>query len=384
MNDLMKRKFSSFLTLFAISLGILAIFVISLLSQGFEDSINAQFDKMGSNRLYVLSTTSQLVSTSQTKGLTDNELKLILNKPFVDKAYPYIMSSGQIKYGNEYSRGTVIGGYFTEEYFDDMGLKMLNGRIPKLSEKYSIMMGPLAATDTFDKEIKVGSNIYLKDTKFKVVGILEPVGSPQDDSQIYFPLDTLREINDYGDSIGILDVVLVEGYDVELAKTNLQIFLDNRLGEDKVNILAPTQLLEQMNGILSIIKLTLGGIAFVALIVGALGIINTMYVVVTEKTKDIGIMKAIGARNGDILLMYMFQAGLFGLLGAMLGVFFGSFAAIGFGAVAQSAGYTFLEIKIIPSYVIGLITFGFVIGVISGYLPSKKASKINVIDAMRN
>lgn len=382
-NDLLKRKFSSFLTLFAISLGILAIFVIFLLSQGFEDSISAQFEKIGSNRLYVFPVTSQLVSQTQTKGLTDNEVKLIENKPFVEKAYPYLIRTAQLKYGNDYRSASIIGGYFDEEYLTKMGLNIETGRIPKTSEKYSVIMGPLAASDTFDKEIKVGANIYLKDTKFKVVGILEPIGSPQDDQQIYFPLDTVRELYGDGDSIGIMDVVLVEGYDVELAKDNLQVFLDNRLGKDKVEIMAPTQLLEQVNSILSIVKLTLGGIGFVALIVGALGIINTMYVVVTEKTRDIGIMKAIGARNEDILLMYIFQAGIFGLLGAILGVFFGSLLALAFGAIAQSAGYAFLEITIIPSYVIALIIFGFIIGVISGYLPAKKASKINLVEAMR-
>jgi ABC-type antimicrobial peptide transport system permease subunit len=101
-----------------------------------------------------------------------------------------------------------------------------------------------------------------------------------------------------------------------------------------------------------IIKFTLGGIAFVSLIVGALGIVNTMYVIVTEKKKEIGIMKSVGARNHDILFIFVFQAGFFGLLGAILGVFFGSFAAIGFGAVAQSSGFTFLKITIIPGKII--------------------------------
>ena len=382
--DISKRKFSSFLTLLAISLGILTIFVIFLLGQGFEDSVQAQFEKIGSNRLYLFDATSSLTSTSFTKGLTTNDLNLVANRPYVEKVYPYYTKVGQIKYGKEIKTIQIMGTPFDNNLFKDLGLEIEEGREPQSNERYIAILGSVAAKDSFEKEIPVGGNIYIKDTKFKVVGILKSVGNSQDDSAIYFDINSLRNVFGEKDAVGFADVVIVEGYDLELAKENLQLFLDNRLGKDSVNIIAPTQLLEQVGSILGIIQYTLGGIAFVALIVGAIGIVNTMYVVVTEKTRDIGIMKSIGATNEQILIIYIFEAGVFGFLGALLGVIFGSISALAFEKVAQASGFGFLEITILPQYVVALLIFGFLIGIFAGYLPAKTASKINIIDAIRN
>jgi len=380
-SDLKKRKFSSFLTLLAISLGILTIFVIFLISTGFENSIQKQFEQFGTNRLFVTSVTTSLGSTSFTKGLSDNEVSLIENRPYIDKVYPYYGKKTQIKYGNEFKKTQILSTYLDSNYFEDTNLEIEKGRAPKLNEKFSIVIGPKAAKDLFSKEIPLGANLYINNTKFKVVGILKSVGNPQDDSSIYFNINTIRSLFGVNDQVGFIDVVLVEGYNTTLATNNLQILLDNKLGKDTTKIVAPTQLLEQMGSILNIVKYTLGGIAFIALIVGALGILNTMYVIVTEKTKEIGIIKAVGASNEIILFMYVFQAGFFGFLGAILGVILGSFTALGFEVFTKTSGYTFLTITIEPTIAVSLIFFGIIIGMISGFLPAYKASKTNIIEA---
>lgn len=382
LRDINRRKFSSFLTLFAISLGILTIFVIFLLGQGFEKSIEDQFNQFGANKLYVTSKTASFAG-DLTKGLDDNVVILIKNRPYVDEVYPYYAKTAQLKFGKEFKSKQFFGSNVDEDYFQDFNLDIKEGRYPSLSEKYSVVVGPEFAKNFYDKEVVVGSNLYLKDTKFKVVGILESLGNPQDDSSIYFQIDTLRDIFDAGDNVGFIDVTIVEGYDIDLAKSNLEILLENKLGEDATEVTSPAQLLEQLGSILIIVKATLGGIALVSLIVGALGIINTMYVIVTEKKKEIGIMKAIGAKNEDILFIFIFQAGLFGFLGALLGVIFGSLAAKGFEVGAQSAGYAFLKITILPEAFFGLLIFGFLIGALAGLVPALRAAKTNIIDAIR-
>ncbi len=382
--DINNRKFSSFLTLFAISLGIVSIFVISLLGAGFESSIENQFEMMGSNRLYVSSESNSIWSSStSTKGLTDDEVSLVESRAYVKKVYPYYSRSAQLKYGNDFSRASVMGTRLDEQFFTDYNFEIMEGRFARPNEKYSIIMGSLAAEELFDKEVPVGGNVYVRDIKFKVVGILESIGSPQDDSAVYFNIDTLRDIYDDGDNVGFMDVEIVEGYDINLAAENLEVYLENRLGKDTIDIITPTQLLEQVGSILGIIQVTLGGIAFVSLIVGAVGIINTMFVVVTEKKRDIGIMKSIGATNTDILFMYIFEAGLFGFLGAILGVIMGSGLALLVEAFAQSAGFSFLEVPIRLDIAAELLFFGFAIGVIAGFIPSYKASKTNIIEAIR-
>jgi len=380
-NDIKQKKFSSFLTFFAISLGILSIFIIILVSQGFEQSIQKQFEQLGTNKIIIQSSGSSLKSF--TKSLTDNEVKLLKNKPYITNAEPYYLKTAQIKYSNEFISKMILGGYLCKEFFEDFNLEIESGRYPKKGEENVVVIGPVAANDLFKKDIKIGSNIYIEDNKFKVIGILKSVGNPEDDKNIYFNIDKLREIYKDFNVVNIIYATINENYDIKLAAKNIENILENKLGKDSVKVRTLDQFMESFNQILIIVKLTLGGIALVSLFIGAFGIINTMFVIITEKTKDIGIMKAIGARNSDIFTIYIFQAGLFGFLGGALGMFIGSFVALGFEAWAKSAGYSFLEITINQILVISLLLFSFLIGAFAGFIPAYQASKLKIVDTFR-
>jgi putative ABC transport system permease protein len=382
--DIMRRKFSSFLTFIAISLGILAIFAIILISAGFENSIQAQFEQLGTNQLFVSTTVSGFTSGTFTKGLSDNEVDLIRNRPYVKDVFGYYMRNSQIKFGNDFRNINLMGSTdLSQNFFDTLNVEVEMGRLPKSNEKYVVVIGPEAAANLFDKEIRVGSNVYIKDTKFKVVGILESLGNPQDDSSIYFPIDTLRDLFDDKDKIGFINVIVNENSDINLAKENVKILLENRLGKDTIDVRTLEQLLTQVQDILQIVQYTLGGIAFVSLIVGGFGIINTMFVIVTEKTKDIGIMKAVGATNEQIFFMFTFQAGFFGFIGAVIGVIFGALISFGFQFWANSAGYSFLKITVTPISVISLILFGFIVGALAGFYPAYRASRLQIVETFR-
>ncbi|MDA3855978.1 MAG: ABC transporter permease [Candidatus Woesearchaeota archaeon] len=372
------------MTFIAISLGILAIFAIILISAGFENSIQAQFEQLGTNQLFVSTTVSGFTSGTFTKGLSDNEVDLIRNRPYVKDVFGYYMRNSQIKFGNDFRNINLMGSTdLSQNFFDTLNVEVEMGRLPKSNEKYVVVIGPEAAANLFDKEIRVGSNVYIKDTKFKVVGILESLGNPQDDSSIYFPIDTLRDLFDDKDKIGFINVIVNENSDINLAKENVKILLENRLGKDTIDVRTLEQLLTQVQDILQIVQYTLGGIAFVSLIVGGFGIINTMFVIVTEKTKDIGIMKAVGATNEQIFFMFTFQAGFFGFIGAVIGVIFGALISFGFQFWANSAGYSFLKITVTPISVISLILFGFIVGALAGFYPAYRASRLQIVETFR-
>lgn len=381
--DMKQRKFSTFLTFFAISLGILSIFVIVLVGEGFENSIAKQFEVLGTNRLYVATTSQSLADTNLVRGFTDNDVRLLENRPFVKEVYPYYARRTLVEFSNDFRNTQIYGVKLGENYFKDFNLEIKEGRFPRENERYAMVIGSRAASERFDREIRVNSNIIIRDTRFKVVGILESAGNPEDDNSMFVNYITLRDLFGDRNVVGLMDVVIVDGYDIEIARENIKRLLENRLGKDTVEVIAPTQLLEQVTGILNIVKYVLGGIGAVSLIIGAVGIINTMFVIITEKTREIGIMKSIGATNSKILIMYVFQSGLFGFLGGIFGIIMGSFAAKLFENIAKNSGFDFLEITIIPEYTIGLLIFSFLIGVISGLIPSIKASKINIIEAIR-
>lgn len=383
LKDIKGRKFSSFLTFFAISLGILTIFAIVLVSQGFSQSIEKQFEQMGSNRLIIQTKGSNSFSGEIRKGLTDNEVKLLETRPYIKSVDPFVMKSSNIKSGNDVIRQSLMGVPLNKEFFDIYNVEIESGRYPTDNDRYVIVVGPEFAENGFDKKLVVGSNIYIQDIKFKVIGILKSVGSPEDDSQVYISIDDMRTVFDLGKQVDMMFVTVEENYDVNLAAENSKILLENKLGDDSVNVQTFAQMLEQVNTILGIVQATLGGIALVSLIVGAVGIINTMFVIIAEKTKDIGIMKAIGATNGDIFSIYILQAGIFGFLGAILGIIFGAIGGLGFGAWAAANGYSFLEITIDPMIVLILLIFGFVIGAIAGFIPAYRASRLSIVETFR-
>jgi len=322
--------------------------------------------------------------TNTGRTLVDDDYKILEHKPYVKSVYPvYFIMNTPIRYGNEFKKAQVTGTFLSKNSFTDFNLKLELGRYPKENEKHIAIVGPEFAYSKFSKDVRIGTNIYINGVKFKVIGILQSLGNPQDDSTVYLPLDTLRDIYNLGNKISMIEVIVPENYNVNLAAENIKRILDNKLGKDSVEVNTMEQFLESFNSVLDIIKLTLGGIALISLLVGALGIINTMFVIITERTKDIGIMKSIGARNSDIFLIYVSQSSIFGLLGGILGIALGIIGALFFEKWAIMAGYTYLSITISPIIVGFMILLSIFIGFISGFLPSYKASKLNIIEAIR-
>jgi len=140
--------------------------------------------------------------------------------------------------------------------------------------------------------------------------------------------------------------------------------------------------LEQFGSILNIIQLVLGSIAAISLVVGAIGIMNSMYTSVLERTKDIGIMKSIGAKNSNILLIFLLESATLGLIGGIGGVLLGSFFALAVGAFAKQAGFQILKIVIDYKIILLGLSFALVVGTISGVLPAYRASKLKPVEAL--
>ena len=156
-------------------------------------------------------------------------------------------------------------------------------------------------------------------------------------------------------------------------------------GEETFSVETPIQSLQSVNTILNIINLIVVGIAAISLIVGGIGIANTMYTSVLERTKEIGIMKAIGARNKDILSIFLIESGLLGLVGGVVGILIGIGASkmIEYIAVTQ-LNTTLLQVSTPTYLIVGCLVFGFLIGAVSGTLPAIQASRTNVVDALRH
>ena len=154
--------------------------------------------------------------------------------------------------------------------------------------------------------------------------------------------------------------------------------------DENFEIFTPEQLLQQLKTILGIIQVVLVGIAAISIIVGAVGITNSMYTNVLERTKDIGIMKSIGAKNSDILIIFLIESGMQGFIGGTIGIMLG----VGIGKIveylAKISGFSLLKVPINPLILLGGLLFAVIVGLVSGYFPARQAAKLRPVDALKD
>ena len=232
-----------------------------------------------------------------------------------------------------------------------------------------------------------GKNVKINGKEFEIVGFLEPSPLFSLNGMVFMMNDDLEDLFQIEGAYDILAVQVKDKNRIEEAAGEIAKKFRNdrneKPGEESFTIQTPTQALESVSDILNVINLIVVSIAAISLFVGGVGIANTMYTSVVERKREIGIMKAIGAKNKDVLTIFLIEAGLLGLVGGILGALIGLGGAIGVSRIANTAlGVNLLIIGISYPLLIGSVTFSFLVGIISGILPAIQASKTNVVDAL--
>ena len=376
-----------------IFISIATIFTLVSLSLGLQGAINEQFRLLGTDKFFIQPATGFLGPPGSVGGvlMTEKDIEVISKIRGV-KDYSYFAAgNAKIEYKGE-ERYRMVWGIAPEhlDLFLEIGsFKIEEGRMLKQGDKYSAIIGNWYKTrNIMGRQVSAGDNLIVNGKNVKVQGILEIIGNPDDDSTIMMDLKSFREIFNIPERVDYIMVQIQEGEDVnEVAQRTEDKLLSTR-GETEKNkgfsILTPNELLESFQNILAIITIFLASIATISLLVGAIGIANTMYTSVVERTKEIGIMKAIGAKNKDILFIFLVESGLLGLVGAAIGVVLGYGLSKGIEYfIVNTYGITFLQAASPLWLIIGCLIFGFAIGTLSGTFPAWQASKTKVVDALR-
>jgi len=394
LKNLKKRGIRSWLTILGIFIGIAAIVTFITLGEGMNNYINEQFAQLGTNIILVMgkagSIVSPMASSVSSKPLTNHDVNLIKKISGVEVASPMIMHPTIIEVGKE-TKSTFVYGIEPQDIDKLFGnlesFKIKEGRMLKDTDKYAVLIGPRFHED-FDKNIDIGSKIKINGKDFEIIGILEPVGNPQDDKSIYISNKILREMRNNSEVVSIIYVKIEKGVDVkevaEKIKDKMRKDRNEKEKEESFSVSTSEQLLATVGNILTVINVIFIGIAAISLFVGGIGIMNTMYTSVLERTREIGIMKAVGAKNSDIMLIFLIEAGMLGLIGGIFG------ASLGI-AISKAIEYVtinfyninLLKITINWMTVFLVLLFSFTIGCLSGVLPALRASKLNPVDALR-
>lgn len=391
-NALLANKLRSLLTMLGIIIGVGAVIAMVSIGMGVRTSVADSFASLGSNMLIIMpgSTNHGGVrgAAGSRKSLKYDDAKAIESKiKGIDYVSPTVSSSYQVVNGNLNWNTSVEG--VTPELMQIRALKVENGSFISASDMNKrsrvAVIGPTVAANLFGAENPVGQNIRINNQPFNVIGITaskgQSIGQDQDDV-IYIPLTTAQE--------RMLAITHIHSVNIQVSSPEkmdqVQAEIENLLRqrhhiragmEDDFTVRNMTSLMESFTENTNMITLLLGSIASISLLVGGIGIMNIMMVSVTERTREIGIRKALGATSSNVLMQFMIESMVIGIVGGVIGIASGILLSKAIGAFG---GLT-TTVDILPV----LVSFSFAVGIglFFGIYPARKAARLDPIDALR-
>lgn len=378
--SILSNKVRSFLTMLGVIIGVMAVIVAVGFAQGSMATITNRIEGMGSNAI-----TGMIIATNESnKGITTTDLEKLANSSaYIKSISPYTMTSEIVKAGGESKSAGIIGT--NEDYLEIEGQKLKTGRfITRLdlenSDKVAVI-GAAVEKKLFDGKDPLGQTIKVKGVNFTIVGTLESVMNAAEgtkDDYVFVPVNVAQRTL----KIKNITMFIAEASaqdTVDLAKQKIEDYLYS-IYKDKDDYILFTQesILSMLGDVSSIMMLILGSIATISLVVGGIGIMNIMLVSVTERTREIGIRKAIGAKKKDILVQFLIEALMLTGIGGIIGIILGLVTIkYGIGSINLITPVYSL------SWTLAAFLISLTIGVVFGIFPAYKAAKLNPIDALR-
>ncbi len=388
--SLTANKLRSFLAMLGIIIGVGAVISMLALGAGAKSQVMDRITSMGTNLLIVRPGGSRRFGVRSASGenLTLADAEAILRDvEGIEAVSPVVSGRAQVKYYNENSSTTITGAPVT--YLDIQGFEIEKGRaFTSVEEDYSArvaVLGGSLAEQLFGDENPVDERFRIKNVNFRVVGVLKSKGDQgwfNPDDMVVIPCATAMKQILGQDHLSEIDVKA--GQDVDLSKMEGRIseILRKRHriregAEDDFHVRNQAEMIEVASSVTRTFTILLGGIAGISLVVGGIGIMNIMLVTVTERTKEIGVRKAIGARDRDILRQFLLESILISALGGLLGI------AIGFAAAQIIQRLSEFRTVVEAQSIVLALTVSASVGIFFGYYPARRAAKLDPIEALR-
>jgi putative ABC transport system permease protein len=377
MTSIWSNKMRSFLTMLGIIIGISSVIVLVGIGEGTKQRITEQIEKLGTNLITIS------ITGNRNNAITDEEIEVLKTKPGISEIAPSLSGNVNIKAGDESGTTSLEGT--TPNYTQIRKINVAAGRFianRDIENRFKVLViGPETATTLFGNTDIVGKTMYVNGIEFTIIGVLESQGSTaagSSDDKIILPLSTAQRLLQTT-AIRTFYVEAESKEKVSEAMSYLQLFLNKKYNNDtrSYRVFDQTSLLATATTTTESMTTMLSGIAAISLLVGGIGIMNIMLVSVIERTREIGIRKAIGAKRGVILLQFLIEAATISSLGGILGVLIGFLGAYGGEKLFNTT------VVISNNVVMGAFIFSMLVGVIFGIYPASKASKLNPIDALR-
>lgn len=426
LNGLTHRGLRSWLTILGIIVGVAAVIAMLSIGAGMSQSMKSQMSNFGADVLTVSvgrvratgpesgfedrfqpgqgnpgtfqRQTTQSTTTTETSTLTDIDLLTISTAEGVESATGIISDRATVQYLAQTVTVSIEGVEPSAWNFMTTS-KIAQGRFLESGETTSALVGNGVANGMFEYNLTVDTQIRIGSKTFTIVGILQESGTGSfggDDRTIFMTIQAAREIvtdidsNEYSSiQVKVTDTNMI---DQTIENVEQVLYASRMVTEDTADftVTSPTSMLETIQSTMATLTFFLTGIAAISLLVGAIGIANTMFMSVMERTRLIGILKSIGTRNSEIMKMFIAESGIIGLMGGLLGIFLGFIvvgiiSSIGFNIMGMGRMGTNTSVAIVtPELILFALLFSTIIGIISGLIPARKAANLQVVEAMRS
>ncbi len=393
LRNLRARSLRSWLTAVGIVIGVFLIMSLLSLSEGLKESVMRELRMMGGDMIMVFPGDMSDMITTMIGGvqLEERDIEAIKRAEGVDVVIEMPWTGAGVRHFGKTEMSLLYGVDFESALpvlRDDMGWEITEGEFPRPGRR-EIMVGSLVPRDVFP-EMVPGDRVTIKGREFTVAGILRSLGNRQDDLAIALDLADFRAATGKREGTPVAMVRIVQGYDADVVAKNIERELEQtmirRRDEDKpsFSVMTSETVTDMVDNIMGTIQLAVLAFASIAIVVGGIGIMNTMYTSVRERTKEIGILKAVGAKRKDITSIFLFESGIIGIVGGIGGVVLGLALAIFVETYFSEAHPLFyLEAHITPWLIFFGLGFSFLVGCISGFLPSRRAARLEPVDALR-
>ncbi len=396
LRNLKNRALRSWLTVLGIVMGVFLVVSLLSFSEGIPESIRQMLRQIGGDVIMVLPgggyDLDTMMGIMAGRELSGDDVEAIKRARGTDLVLEVPWRGEQVRWQDK-SELILIWGLDFQEGSEmiryDMGWTPSEGDYPRPGRR-EVILGHLVSENIFPG-IEVGDEISVRGKRFTVSGILMSLGHRENDNTVVFNIDEYRDVTGEREGAVVAMARVEEGYDIDMAIRNIETSLEERAlrrrgeeDESSYGVFSSESMIEMVERVLGVIQGGIIALSAIAILVGAIGIMNTMFTSVGQRVKEIGILKAVGAKRKSIIGVFLMEAGLIGLVGGIIGLILGLLAShLAAYLVSMSPGVIVsVEAQTSPQLIIGTLIFSFLLGCLSGFLPAKRASDLKPVDAL--